>query len=73
MVRMHLFVPVSMFDNSKFYFLQSEQRINIDVSPWDLSTFQGRLRYFFWVTDPRLCLADDKTLDEAKTLRNLYK
>lgn len=61
------------FLSIKSFHFQSETRFNIDAAPWDLRTFKGRLKYFFWITDPRLCLADDKTLEEAKNLRNLYR
>uniref|UniRef100_A0A182JND0 Sidoreflexin n=1 Tax=Anopheles christyi TaxID=43041 RepID=A0A182JND0_9DIPT len=43
---------------------------NIDiVQPlWDLSTFTGRLKHYFWITDPRTCFATDEELDRAKEL-----
>lgn len=47
-------------------------RLDFDVSPWDQKTFIGRLKYFFWVTDPRLAVSSDARLDEAKHLRDLY-
>uniref|UniRef100_A0A1B6CGB4 Sidoreflexin n=1 Tax=Clastoptera arizonana TaxID=38151 RepID=A0A1B6CGB4_9HEMI len=47
-------------------------RIDFDAPPWDQKTFIGRLKYFFWVTDPRLAIADETSLDKAKKLRDLY-
>ncbi|CAH0388103.1 unnamed protein product [Bemisia tabaci] len=51
----------------------SSDRIDIEASPWDLDTYVGRVKYFAWVTDPRLCFLPDKQYEEAKVLRNLYK
>lgn len=43
---------------------------NIDiVQPlWDLSTFTGRLKHYFWITDPRTCFATEQELNQAKEL-----
>lgn len=48
------------------------QRFDFDAPPWDQNTFLGRLKYFAWVTDPRLAVISDKRLDEAKELRTQY-
>lgn len=48
-------------------------RIDLTKSKWDQSTFVGRLKYFFAVTDPRLSLLRDHELEGAKTLLQLYK
>lgn len=47
-------------------------RLDFDAPPWDQNTFMGRLKYYAWVTDPRLALVSDSKLDEAKNLRTLY-
>lgn len=48
------------------------RQFDFDAPPWDQNTFLGRLKYFAWVTDPRLAVISDKRLDEAKELRTLY-
>jgi len=47
-------------------------RLDFDAAPWDQNTFIGRLKYYAWVTDPRLALVSDAKLDEAKSLRDQY-
>jgi len=49
------------------------QRINLDAPMWDQSSFVGRLKYFFWVTDPRTVLAPDAELEKAKELLKQYR
>ena len=41
---------------------------NIDDPLWDLSTFSGRLRHFFWVTDYRSVVVPQRKLEDAKDL-----
>ncbi|NXR16136.1 SFXN2 protein, partial [Semnornis frantzii] len=41
---------------------------NIDIPRWDQSTFMGRLKHFFNVTDPRTVLVSEKELDQAKAV-----
>jgi len=48
-------------------------RIDLTKPKWDQSTFIGRLKYFFSVTDPRLSLLRDHELEGAKTLLELYR
>nr|CAD7573532.1 unnamed protein product [Timema californicum] len=48
-------------------------RIDIDNTLWDQSTFIGRLKHFFWVTDPRTCIVSERSLDEAKILVEQYR
>ncbi|EFX71151.1 hypothetical protein DAPPUDRAFT_309196 [Daphnia pulex] len=49
------------------------QRIDFSQPKWDQSTFTGRLKHFFWVTDPRSCVVSSEQLYEAKTLVEKYK
>uniref|UniRef100_A0A665VFM4 Sideroflexin 2 n=1 Tax=Echeneis naucrates TaxID=173247 RepID=A0A665VFM4_ECHNA len=42
---------------------------DIDAPRWDQSTFMGRLKHFFNITDCRTALLPDSRLDEAKALR----
>uniref|UniRef100_A0A674NYF1 Sideroflexin 2 n=1 Tax=Takifugu rubripes TaxID=31033 RepID=A0A674NYF1_TAKRU len=42
---------------------------DIDAPRWDQTTFMGRLKHFFNITDPRTALLPDARLDEAKALR----
>ncbi|XP_059176737.1 sideroflexin-2-like [Physella acuta] len=48
-------------------------RIDIKESPYDQSTFLGRLRHFFWITDPRLTIIGSKQLYESKELLEKYR
>ena len=48
-------------------------RVDLTKPRWDQSTFVGRLKYFFAVTDPRLSLLGDQELEGAKSLLELYK
>ncbi|XP_023804855.1 sideroflexin-2 isoform X2 [Oryzias latipes] len=41
---------------------------DIDAQRWDQSTFMGRLKHFFNITDCRTALLPDSKLDEAKAL-----
>ncbi|XP_071604482.1 sideroflexin-2 isoform X3 [Heliangelus exortis] len=41
---------------------------NIDAPRWNQSTFMGRLKHFFNITDPRTVLVSEKELDQAKAL-----
>lgn len=48
-------------------------RINLDVPRFDQSTFLGRAKHFFTVTDPRNVLRTAKELDDAKELLIQYR
>lgn len=48
-------------------------RLDIDSPPWDQSTFLGRLKYFFWITDSRTIIVPNRKLDEAKQLVDQYR
>ncbi|NXN45503.1 SFXN2 protein, partial [Rhinoptilus africanus] len=41
---------------------------NIDAPRWDQSTFEGRLKHFLNITDPRTVLVPEEELDRAKAL-----
>ncbi|XP_028990153.1 sideroflexin-2 [Betta splendens] len=41
---------------------------DIDAPRWDQTTFMGRLKHFFNITDPRTVVLPDSRLDEAKAL-----
>ncbi|XP_012692584.2 sideroflexin-2 [Clupea harengus] len=41
---------------------------DIDAPRWDQSTFMGRIKHFFNITDSRTALLPDSRLDEAKVL-----
>ena len=57
----------------KLFLLVQEGRIKVDEPLWDLSTFVGRLKHFFYVTDPRTVLTSSARLQEAKALLEQYK
>lgn len=48
-------------------------RINLDAPCFDQSTFLGRAKHFFTVTDPRNILRTAKELDDAKELLLQYR
>ena len=48
-------------------------RINLDAPRYDQSTFLGRAKHFFTVTDPRNILRTAKELDEVKELLIKYR
>lgn len=43
-------------------------KFNIDAPRWDQSTFMGRLKHFFNITDPRTVIVSEQELDRAKIL-----
>ncbi|XP_030058684.1 sideroflexin-2 [Microcaecilia unicolor] len=43
-------------------------KVNIDTPRWDQTTFVGRLKHFFNITDPRTVVASEEELDRAKIL-----
>eukprot|EP00124_Ichthyophonus_hoferi_P001712 Ihof_evm6s97 gene=Ihof_evmTU6s97 len=47
-------------------------RLNLSQPRWDQSTYLGRAKHFFNVTDPRTLLASSKELDEAFALVEAY-
>ncbi|KAL8562992.1 hypothetical protein ACOMHN_004684 [Nucella lapillus] len=53
--------------------MASDERINLDKPPFDLSRFGGRLRYFAWITDPRLSLTSKGKLLKSKQLLQSYR
>lgn len=48
-------------------------RINLDAPRFDQSTFLGRAKHFFTITDPRNILRTAKELDEAKDILIKYR
>uniref|UniRef100_A0A3P8RFF1 Sidoreflexin n=1 Tax=Astatotilapia calliptera TaxID=8154 RepID=A0A3P8RFF1_ASTCA len=48
--------------------MEAESSFDIDAPRWDQSTFMGRLKHFFNITDCRTALLPDSRLDEAKAL-----
>ena len=48
-------------------------RINLSAPRYDQSTFLGRAKHFFTITDPRNILRTAKELDEAKELLIKYR
>ncbi|XP_021365479.1 sideroflexin-2-like [Mizuhopecten yessoensis] len=52
--------------------MTSESKVNLNEPIWDLSKFQGRLRYYAWITDTRLTLTPTKTLYQYKDIVEYY-
>ena len=48
-------------------------RINIDSPRFDQSTFLGRAKHFFEITNPLNLLATDAELEEAKVIVENYR
>lgn len=48
-------------------------RLDIDAPLWDQNTFVGRVKHFFWVTDPRSCIVGEKECYDAKALVEQYR
>ncbi|XP_075791684.1 sideroflexin-2 isoform X2 [Pelodiscus sinensis] len=48
--------------------MSSPASFSIDAPRWDQSTFVGRLKHFFNITDPRTVLVSEQELDRAKVL-----
>ena len=53
--------------------LQCGVSIDLNKSQYDLSTYLGRAKHFFSVTDPRLAFVSSTKLDEAKQLVTDYE
>ncbi|CRK89501.1 CLUMA_CG003281, isoform A [Clunio marinus] len=51
----------------------SLQRIDIDKSLYDQSSFVGRFKHFMFITDPRTVFASDEELNNAKELVQKYR
>ncbi|XP_072413201.1 sideroflexin-2 isoform X2 [Chiloscyllium punctatum] len=48
-------------------------KFNIDAPRWDQTTFVGRLKHFFNITDPRTVLVSNAALDKAKDLVDSFR
>lgn len=48
--------------------MEAMKGFDIDAPRWDQSTFMGRLKHFFNITDWRTVVLPDSRLDEAKVL-----
>ncbi|XP_065353012.1 sideroflexin-2 [Cloeon dipterum] len=48
-------------------------RMDLDKPLFDQTSFIGRLKHFFWVTDPRTCVCSEESLDNAKNLIVSYR
>lgn len=51
----------------------STPRLNLNEPKWDQSTYVGRAKHFFTVTNPLNLLLSSKDLDEAKRIVTTYK
>lgn len=49
------------------------ERVNLNEPKWDQSTYVGRAKHFFTVTNPMNLLLSSKDLDEAKQIVTTYK
>uniref|UniRef100_A0A671L4C5 Sideroflexin 2 n=1 Tax=Sinocyclocheilus anshuiensis TaxID=1608454 RepID=A0A671L4C5_9TELE len=49
--------------------MEALKGFDINAPHWDQSTFMGRLKHFFNITDCRTVLLPDSRLDEAKALK----
>lgn len=44
------------------------KNLDVDKPLWDMNTFLGRFKYYFWMTDPRTVFTSEKELLKAKQL-----
>lgn len=49
------------------------QRVNIDIPKWNQSTYMGRLKYFFVITNPLNILKSDEKLRTSKDIVDQYR
>ena len=49
------------------------ERVKVDAQRGDQSTFYGRFRHFFWMTNPLNGLHSEAELLKAKTLVQQYR
>lgn len=54
-------------------FRNKMSRINIDEPRWDQSTYEGRARHFFTITNPLNLLCSPEQLERAKDIVTRYK
>ena len=48
-------------------------RTRVDEPLWDQSTFYGRFRHFYWMTNPLNCMHSESELRDAKLLLQKYR
>lgn len=55
--------------------MSGELPLHIDIKEprWDQSTFTGRAKHFFTVTDPRNLLLSSETLEDARRVIEDYR
>lgn len=49
------------------------ERVRVDAPLWDQSSFYGRFRHFFWMTNPLNGLHSEAELLKAKALVQQYR
>ena len=56
-----------------YHCLPDMERVRVDAPLWDQSTFYGRFRHFFWMTNPLNGLHSEAELLKAKNLVQQYR
>ena len=65
---------ISIFLNFCLEVRMSEgERVNIEVPRYDQSTYEGRAKHFFVITNPLNIFCGAKELEDAKQLVTLYR
>jgi hypothetical protein len=54
-------------------YVETLPKIDITKPRWDQSTYGGRVRHFFNITNPLNTLKSDAQLDEARRIVERYK
>ncbi|XP_045114771.1 sideroflexin-3-like isoform X1 [Portunus trituberculatus] len=64
---------IQLPDNPKMALIDKMSRINIDEPRWDQSTYEGRAKHFFTITNPLNLMCSSEQLERAKDIVTRYR